>query len=132
MGKAYMANFYVTREYIRKHRDTYFVFGDNILGIGYGGQARECRGEPNTIGIPTKWSPSMKPQAFFRDADFYKVKPYIDEAFRKMIDVLEQGYDVCFLPNIGRGLAKLHITAPVIMDYINNWIQEILREYGKV
>ncbi len=43
-----------TRAYIRAHPDWLFVFGDNMMRRGFGGQAAEARGEPNAIGIATK------------------------------------------------------------------------------
>ena len=36
---------------------------------GYGGQAREMRGEPNSIGIPTKWAPDSNKSSYFCDGD---------------------------------------------------------------
>src|SRR3972149_600556 len=46
-----------TRDGIKKNRNCWYVFGDNMMRYGYGGQAKEARGEFNAIGIPTKWSP---------------------------------------------------------------------------
>jgi hypothetical protein len=43
------------------------VFGDNGRRIGFGGQAKEMRGEPNAIGVATNWEPSNRPNAFFSD-----------------------------------------------------------------
>ena len=48
----------------------YYVFGDNMERRGLGGQAGVMRGEPNAIGVPTKWSPSNRPDAYFTDEDW--------------------------------------------------------------
>jgi hypothetical protein len=45
----------------------FYVFGDNGRRIGFGGQAKEMRGQPNAIGVATKWEPSNRPNAFFSD-----------------------------------------------------------------
>ena len=47
-----------TRKDIQADRSKVYIFGDNFARYGRGGQARECRGELNCIGIPTKRSPN--------------------------------------------------------------------------
>lgn len=59
----------VTRETVRTERDKIFLFGDNLLEQGFGGQAAEMRGEENTVGIPTKKAPSNDPNSFFTDKE---------------------------------------------------------------
>jgi hypothetical protein len=46
-----------TKEEIQCNPDKIYVFGDNEVRKGNGGQAKACRGEPNTIGIRTKALP---------------------------------------------------------------------------
>jgi len=45
---------YIRREYIRQNRHKTFLFGDNLEHLGYGGQAKEMRGEPNAIGTSNR------------------------------------------------------------------------------
>jgi len=45
---------HITRQMLRAEPGTLWVFGDNLQRKGLGGQAKEMRGEPNAIGIPTK------------------------------------------------------------------------------
>jgi hypothetical protein len=45
---------FIRRQDLRNNRDKFYVFGDNMQRIGYGGQARDMRGEPNAIGAVTK------------------------------------------------------------------------------
>jgi hypothetical protein len=45
---------HITREMVRADPSTVFVFGDNMARNGLAGQAKEMRGEPNAIGVPTK------------------------------------------------------------------------------
>ncbi len=47
----------ITRAEVRANPDRYYVFGDNMTGTGYGGQAAQMRGEVNAVGVPTKWRP---------------------------------------------------------------------------
>lgn len=52
-----MTKIFIIKRYtlnlVKGNRDVYFVFGDNLIGEGKGGQAI-IREEPNTIGVPTK------------------------------------------------------------------------------
>jgi hypothetical protein len=94
-----------------------FVFGDNILRIGYGGQAKEARGEMNAVGIPTK----MSPDQYLYDDDFYTVKEPIVEAFVILAQHLRKGYDVVWpFDGVGTGLARLPETAPRIFEAIED------------
>ena len=101
--------------------DTLFVFGDNLLRQGMSGQAREMRGEPNAVGIPTKASPNMSEKAFFTDADFEAAKPHIDAAFTRLYDHARHGGEIVWpWDGIGTGLAQLEKRAPRIWQRIQN------------
>jgi hypothetical protein len=109
-----------TRAMIRANPKTLYVFGDNMARTGLGGQARECRGEPNAVGIPTKWRPTMDNAAFFRDSDLPKVTPRIQQAFRRLAAHLAEGGTVVWPSDgVGTGLARLPQCAPTIHAYIN-------------
>lgn len=109
---------HITRDQVRDNPHYLFVFGDNIDRVGFGGQAREMRGEPNTIGIPTKWSPNMMESAFFTDDDFDKVVSTIDAEFEKLRN--HNNYIIWPEAGIGTGLAQLDIRAPIIFQYIED------------
>lgn len=107
---------YITRQEIREAPDVLFVFGDNMARKGYGGQAREMRGEPNAVGIPTKKYPSMSPEAFLRDADFL---PWLAEYHAAEMRLLAHPGLVIWPANgIGTGLARLQDTAPTIWNQL--------------
>ena len=112
----------IAREDVRAERDKIFLFGDNLKQTGYGGQAREMRGETNTRGIPTKKAPDNRPESFFSDKEFEANKKAIDEAFGKIpVDktiVIPQG-------GIGTGLAKMEEKAPQTFAYLNEKLAEI-------
>jgi len=109
----------IYRNNLRRDPDTLFVFGDNMVERGLGGQAKEMRGEPNAVGIPTKLFPSMTEQAFFRDSDFNRAKPKIDAAFVRLFVHAANGGDVVWpAAGVGTGLAELEKRAPKIWAYI--------------
>ena len=106
-----------TRSEIRANPNTLYVFGDNLERRGLGGQAKECRGEPNAVGIPTKRSPSMAESSFLSDADFEEVRPIIQAAFRKLASY--DGPIVWPEDGVGTGLAQLPQRAPRIAAFID-------------
>lgn len=111
---------------LRNNFNTLYVFGDNMAERGLGGQAKECRGEPNAIGIPTKWHPSMSPDAFFGDDIFDDVKPTIDGAFLELSGHLKKGGTVIWpRDGVGTGLAKLEEKAPAIFKYIQDSFEQL-------
>src|ERR1700676_4108169 len=104
---------FITRQMLRDEPNTTFVFGDNLLGLGYGGQAKEMRGEPNAFGIPTKHKPSNKPDAFFTDDDLHTVAPIFQRRFMVLLKRLEERMNIVWSEaGIGTGLADLEHRAP--------------------
>ena len=104
---------------------TIYVFGDNMTRWGLGGQAKEMRYEPNSIGVPTKWRPAMTDDSFFSDDDLEKVKKTIQEDFQKIWTCLENGYDVVFPQDgLGTGLSQLKQRSPMIFDLIESLVAE--------
>lgn len=61
---------FITRQMLRDEPEKLFVFGDNFGRVGFGGQAKEMRGEPNAVGVLTKRFPSMVHAAFLTDDDY--------------------------------------------------------------
>lgn len=114
---------FITRDQVRARRNAVFMFGDNMQRKGYGGQAKHMRGEPNAVGVPTKWAPNMRPESFFSDDDFAEVRPSIDAAFNRIRQELAQGLDVVIpIDGVGTGLADLPRRAPCIHRYIEDQI----------
>lgn len=124
-GKIVKVDMYVRTD-LRNNFNTLYVFGDNMALRGLGGQARECRGEPNAIGIPTKWQPSMTPDSFFCDDDLDDVGPTIDGAFLELASHLRKGGTVVWpRDGVGTGLAKLEEKAPAIFKYIQDSLEQL-------
>jgi hypothetical protein len=123
----------ITREFVRSHQTWFFVFGDNLVKKGLGGQAREMRGEPNAVGIATKRSPSMNSDAFFSDSDIHNVivMDAIKNSFRILESHLLSGGVVVIPKNgVGGGLANLPVNAPLIDTFIKGSIERLANIYG--
>lgn len=100
-----------TRSQIRRNPSVLFVFGDNLSRIGFGGQAAEARGEPNSVGVITKISPSR----YLNDDYWELVKDPIVIAFDRLRVHLLKGENIVWpLDGVGTGLADLQNRAPMI------------------
>ena len=106
-----------------------FVYGDNDLRRGKGGQAI-IRDLPNTIGLRTKRMPSLSDNAFYTDQEFSQNKIKIDEDIAKIKDCLQNGKIVVFSQGgYGTGLAKLDQKAPQTFQYLQDKLSELERMY---
>lgn len=114
---------YIKREDLRKNPDFIFLFGDNLRGQGFGGQAREMRGEPNAVGIVTKSAPSMGEKAFLSDGDYTMWRTVVEPVLVDVLFALQKG-KVVVLPKagLGSGLAELREKAPKISNRIDKWV----------
>lgn len=102
----------------------YYIFGDNLIKEGTGGQAiiRYCK---NAIGIPTKRLPSMNEEAFFSDKQEEKDKVI------KRLDILfvmynlPDNYTIVFpADGLGTGRAQLKERSPEIYKLIDDKLIE--------
>jgi hypothetical protein len=121
----------ITREMVRANPHVIYVFGDNLMRLGFGGQARAMRGEPNTIGVPTKWSPSRAPAAYFSDNDPHQriANEAINVAFDELEQLLAAGYDVVIpTAGLGTGRAELDARAPEVFRLIQSRIARLTGE----
>lgn len=118
---------FIHRDDLRDNRDVLYVFGDNMQKFGLGGQAKNMRGEPNAVGIPTKWAPHMHAHAFFNDKDdLSEPLQRVRDEFVKLRQHLAKG-GIVVLPSdgIGVGLARLNITAPKFLAIIEAEVQSL-------
>jgi hypothetical protein len=105
----------ITREDLQANPHVGYLFGDNLQREGLGGQAKEMRGEPNAIGVPTKRAPHMGDTAFLTDREYFDNISDIDKALEKC-----NNYEVIVIPldGIGTGLAQLQTRAPRTYKYL--------------
>ena len=107
---------YITRSMLRDEPDKLFVFGDNFKRRGYGGQAKEMRGEPNAVGIPTKFYPGSDECDFFRDSSYGE---WLEKSAVDIMRLLfHNGTIVWPINGIGTGRAELRERAPRIYKAI--------------
>lgn len=122
---------HINRDYVRKNPHKVFLFGDNLIRTGWGGQAKEMRGEPNAVGIPTKKKPDMTEDSFFTDNELWENKKAIDNAFMDIFivkhDIEKSGKKpVVVIPKagLGTGLAELPTRAPQTYQYLLTRLKE--------
>jgi len=118
----------------QRHPDTTFVFGDNLMGFGKGGQAI-IRGEPNAFGVPTKRKPSMAPGSFFEEhnpADLDAVLTALKELWARLDDGDIIVFPVNEQDEISLGLerAELRSRAPSIYNTIATHVREMQMAHG--
>lgn len=118
---------WITRNMVQRQLGTVFVFGDNMMRVGTGGQAGAMRGEPNAVGVPTKWAPGSAPADFFCDDDLkdLAVRAAILGAFAVINESLDAGRDVVIpADGLGSGLSELPTRAPAIYAFIEGLIAQ--------
>jgi hypothetical protein len=118
-----------TLKLVRENRNIYFVFGDNLIGKGKGGQAI-IRDEFNTIGVPTKKLPSSFIKSYFTDDELKENKEVIDYAFKIITEKLKEGFYIA-LPEdgLGTGLSKLPEKAPLTYIYLEKKLDKLKEKY---
>ena len=118
---------WITRSFVRAHRDHIFLFGDNLARRGFGGQAAQMRAEPNAIGIPTKKLPSNTEEAFFTDAELEQNKAAIDRAFERLSRMSSDVEQVVVVPadSLGTGRAQLENRAPLTYAYLQKRLRDL-------
>ena len=109
---------------VQNNSNKIFIFGDNTLKRGKGGQA-VIRNEPNAFGIATKLKPSNAEGSFMTDVDLDLNKQRINSDIK---DIKRDGRDVVFPKDgLGTGLAQLKIKAPKTYEFL---VQRLQEEFG--
>lgn len=118
-----------TRALILSNPTVLFAFGDNLMRVGYGDQAKEARGCANAVGIPTKKSPTeyLFDIDFENDIDSIRI-PVIDAFVRLRLHLKAGGTIVWPKDGVGTGLARLPITGPRIFMAIEGVKQKVFSE----
>jgi hypothetical protein len=114
-----------TKEDCLKNKNALFVFGDNDIKRGIGGQAI-IRLFRNSFGIPTKKYPNYKSISYYADREYDKQCEKIIDSIEDLI-IKSEHYDVIYFPEdgLGTGLAKLNIKSPKTFEFLNCVIKEI-------
>ena len=105
---------WITRDMLRAAPDELFVFGDNAERWGKGGQAKECRDEPNALGVATLYAPGQ-----FYAANDIGALGIVTQDLAKVGAALWNGKMVNVpLDGLGTGLARLPENAPALANLI--------------
>jgi len=109
---------FIYREDLRNNPDVFYLFGDNDMRVGRGGQAKEMRGEPNAIGIRVKKAP-LTGDVYYSDSEFEENVRKINEDLNEVRKHLDYG-EIVVIPSdgIGTGLALLKEKAPKTLLYL--------------
>ena len=112
-----------TPELVKANPHCLFVFGDNLLGKGHGGQA-VIRDLPNTFGIPTKREPNKRDTAYFSDKDEEMDAVTHSIAVLNFICTLNIFEKIIFPKNgIGTGLSHTKSKSPMIYKMMKRYLK---------
>jgi hypothetical protein len=111
-----------------------FVFGDNLLGFGRGGQAI-IRGAPNAFGVPTKRKPAMSAGSFFEEGNEADLDAVLVR-LGTLWTIAEDGKSIV-IPvtsdgevSLGLERAELRERAPSIYEAICRHVGEMCEAFG--
>lgn len=117
---------FILRIDLRSNPNDLYVFGDNFLRMGMSGQASYMRGEPNAVGVATKWAPSNAEFAFFTDDQFDKIREiWFEDTERLIQHLLEGGTVVWPEDGIGTGLSAVPTHAPKVWEWMEQYRKDL-------
>jgi hypothetical protein len=116
----------IYREDLRANPGILYLFGDNLLRVGLGGQAAEMRGEPNAVGVATKKAPGMRESDFFTDDDYDKnILGFAKDLRRAFEHAQRDGVVVLPYDGLGTGLSELPQRAPKTYRFLEDAIERL-------
>jgi len=122
---------FIYREDLKNNQGVTYLFGDNDVRRGRGGQAKEMRGESNALGIRVKKAPQTDKKAYYTDKEYQKNIKKIDEDLQNVELVLERdGVVIIPTDGMGTGLARLKEFAPKTLVYLQKRLIEFIEEYN--
>ena len=96
-------NVTITYEFLDYNPNAYFIFGDNLERVGYGGAAA-LRDHPHAIGFITKKSPNNNDHSFYRPEEYI---PIFNEELKKLVKIVASKPDkIFYISQLGAGLAN--------------------------
>ncbi len=117
---------FIRRADLRSNPHVAYVFGDNLIREGFGGQAAEMRGESNAFGIATKVTPSVH----LSDGVVLSMVLEWAEKFYTLDAWLGIGKTVIWPEDgIGTGLADLPNKAPKLWTILETMREALFDQY---
>lgn len=125
MSKYLTASSWWTPQDCHNHPECLYVYGDNDIHQGCRGQAI-IRGQPNTVGIPTKKYPNNQPASFYTDQEY---TTNIEKINRSLAEIIERAmfYEFVIFPKdgLGTGFAQLPQRAPLTYQYLTTQLFQL-------
>jgi hypothetical protein len=116
----------ILRSELKANPATLYLFGDNDIRKGLGGQAKEMRGESNAIGVSTKKLPARGEEAYKLDNELQENKKIITDDINKAIAEWNTGkYSKLVIPQMGVGLAELPTRAPETYKFLQEELKRL-------
>lgn len=109
---------WITRDMLRAEPEAIFVFGDNAQRIGMGGQAGAMRGEPNALGVATKFAPGIADADFYTEGNLRAIATVLDDLSLVGRQIAEGRTVYAPRDGLGTGLSELPARAPSIANLI--------------
>lgn len=110
---------------VKEDHKSLYIFGDNNIKKGLGGQAiiRDC---VNSVGIPTKKYPNNNPESFYNDDEYDNNCKNIYDSIVNIIRICKTYETIVFPKNgFGTGLADLPRKAPRTCHYLEKIINDV-------
>jgi hypothetical protein len=96
-------NIEITKQFLDRIPNAYFIFGDNLERYGYGGAAA-LRDHPHAFGFITKKFPDNRDTSFYTPEEYQEV--FFEELY-KLVKTVERRPDKTFyISQLGAGLAN--------------------------
>lgn len=106
----------IVRADLERNENSMFIFGDNTIRQGMGGQAAEMRFAPNAFGIATLWAPGV----YFHESQYASATKAIMQDIEWVSDNLHDFSMIVFpADGIGTGFAHLLDNAPSIKSFLD-------------
>jgi hypothetical protein len=107
-------NIIINKEFLDYNTNVYFVFGDNLQRIGYGGAAI-LRDHPHAIGFITKKFPDNNDSSFYKPEEYSSV---FFEELSKLKTIIEKKPDkIFYISQLGGGLANKYKIWQVLIKH---------------
>lgn len=116
----------IFRQDLRSNPHVLYLFGDNDMRTGYGGQAKQMRDEPNAVGIRTKRAPWTGDNAYWSDINYQDNLDKIEEDLDRVGLHLALGKVVVVpMDGIGTGLSEMEDRCPKTFKYLQDRLNNL-------
>jgi hypothetical protein len=122
MNMALYKKIQITETFLNNDKNTYFVFGDNLIKQGYGGAAI-LRDHPRAIGFITKKYPDNCDNSFYQPTEYSKV--FFEELHKLKVNIANNPNKMFYVSQLGAGLAnKFYIWEKLIHHNLVKELQD--------